>query len=159
MKKVYYCEYCNKKFENESNCSLHEEMCNTQNIPIKVIVLTYDDIIEICEYPTAKIRNDEIKFVDPSYHFNFIKLRHFNLDHVRKLEDGDYCIYTTNFTESYETDCIQRLIETKRKKYDEILNNITKQLESLTNLEKNPVINRDTNCSQAVETIQIDGMQ
>ena len=31
-------------------------------------------------------------------------------------------------------------------------------LESLTNLEKNPIINRDTNCSQAVETIQIDGM-
>jgi hypothetical protein len=85
-------------------------------------------------------------------------LRQFNLDHVRKLEDGDYCIYTTNFTESYETDCIKRLIEAKKEKYDKILNNITKQLESLTNLEKNPVINRDTNCSQAVETIQIDGM-
>lgn len=158
MKKVYYCEYCNKEFTHESDCSKHEETCNTQNIPIKVILLNSDDTIGIYEYPTAKIRNNEIKFVDPSYHFNFVKLRLFNLDHVRKLEDGDYCIYTANFTESYETDCIQRLIEAKREKYDKILNNVTKQLESLANLETNPIINRDTNCSQAVEDIQFDGM-
>ena len=43
-----------------------------------------------------------------------------------KLETGDYCIYTTNFTESYETDCIKRLIEAKKEKYDKILNNINK---------------------------------
>lgn len=158
MKKVYYCEYCNEEFKHESDCSKHEETCNAQNIPIKIIVLNSDTTIEIYEYPSAKIRNTEIKFVDPSYHFNFVKLRLFNLDHVRKLEDGDYCIYTTNFTESYETDCIQRLIEAKREKYDKILNNIAKQLESLTDLEKNPIINRNTNCSHAVEDIQFDGM-
>jgi hypothetical protein len=156
MKKVFCCDICAKQFQSETDCLNHECFCGSKNIPIKVIILTAEYKIEILEYPAAKIKNNEITFIETSCRSRWVKLTQLNLDQIRKTDWGELIIYTTDFSRVFEEECITRLLDEAKNNVKKMQSVLTKKLEILNNLSKNPIIDRQLNANAFAEDIMIN---
>lgn len=134
MKEIhkFECELCGKEFDTIEQANAHEEYCSIKNIPVKAIVLNIFNKIMIIEYPKAKYWKDKhlvrckvnlmptSKYDECNYFYPALQFR---FETIKKINNGDLVIYTTNFDKEYEKKCISNLInlrikELKNKRVD-----------------------------------------
>ena len=142
MKKYFACDFCDKKFDNESDCSEHEKTCIEKSTPVKAIHL--DNFGNSCEYGVmiynrALQKGGRISLMPHKYAdecCQFVEISKFKFDKIKELEDGSIIIYTRNFDKEYEKLCLLNLIihrQTKLRNDINYLNCLIKDLASLPN--------------------------
>ena len=162
MKKLFYCEKCNATFDSEKECMEHEEYCQ-KSLPVKCILIDNyfwednDKInINIMEYSTAVlVGKDKIKLVATSYHFLPFKIDLLHLDKIYEFKEN-IGIFTTNFNEKYEKECIEKLIQKRKEVLKKRLEDYIKETEDkLKKLDtKESEIFRDKNCRQIISDFE-----
>lgn len=66
------------------------------------------------------------------------------LEKIKHFEDtGIYCIYTTNFSEEHEKECIEKLLNKRKEIYKEELENYTKRCMKIIEGKEEIHINRN----------------
>lgn len=124
MKQIFQCQKCRQIFSDKNSCSIHEQICQSK-IPIRAFVININTEqnlqIEIHDYPDAYLLDQEcIKLFNdycaPKINKNFLEKIH----RCGYEYEGDYCtkvvIYSNNFNEDHQNECIEKLLKFKRQK-------------------------------------------
>lgn len=134
MTQFFVCDRCGKRFEDKEECLKHEQEC-FKEFPLKAIFFEdilnqSDDKLEICifEYPKCYIENNKVIFFTKSYEYALPpSVSQLFLENIKHIKPGIYCIYTTDFSEEHEKECIEKLLNKRKEIYKEELENYTKR--------------------------------
>ena len=165
MNKMFYCEKCGQNYFNEEECVEHEKYCG-KKYPVKCIVIenmllneNENITFNVFAYPNAVlIGKDRVKLIPNSYHVEPVEINQLFLDEVRMFDEY-IGMYTTNFSDEYEQECINKILEYRKndlqnelKDYKESIELNIKNIErNLENINKSYVIKRNENCNQVIE--------
>lgn len=131
----FECDKCGKRFENKKSCLEHENNC-FQKMPLKAILcknfitLPKEGLeIIIHEYYDSYILGDQVCFYEKDYEYNIMpSLNSLCLDKVKTDDNNDFfVIYTTDFSKKHEKECIEKILNERKKYYQKSLEEYEKE--------------------------------
>ena len=139
----FQCSKCNTIFYNYEECLKHEECCDEkQKCPLKYIVLSNDDSINefyIYEHPNALHKGNNCYILSQKHRYYEDTIFEDKLNTIKENDNFDFYICTDNFDESYEKECINKLINYKRQL---LIDNYNKLGEKINSIFKNYSVER-----------------
>ena len=158
----YICDKCKRSFNNENDYNEHIECCQ-KSFPIKGIFVERRFLknenedqqltIIINHYKNAVlIDKNMICLVPDSRYRECVFTTNLNLLFLYKIttyDEGEYFgIYTTNFSEEYENECIEKILKKLKEDHLESLESYKKDIERNVKIidDKKYKIDRDEEC-------------
>lgn len=152
MRQIFECEDCGKIFNNKEDCLKHEKEC-FKEFPLKVIFFDneynlekeeYEDVeIYVLEYPKCFIRDGLVYFFSGSAEYDLPPtVFQLSLEEIR-IDKARYSIFTTDFSEKHEKECIEKLLNERKECFKKDLEILIKRYNKIINGEEKFNITRE----------------
>ena len=110
MIRFYYCEKCDREFNNEEQCCKHEMECKCETFMVKAVVYIDCEVV-VTIYPEVRKINGLINLYSPRLNGTWFKDSLINFDVPKKMENGGYIVYTKDMDLQYEDKLARKLIQ------------------------------------------------
>ena len=125
----YECEFCHTMYDYEESAIYCEEKHKKlETIPIKCITYNQESYpcFRIYSYPNAKYNKEEDRIqLHPHTNSTFVRAYYFEFDKIQYDKEINLIkIYTKNFDENYEKECIHKIVDYKTNELNNKINRL-----------------------------------